>query len=238
MDTTGRILSRGGLGLLNVTVSGCSPGPAPPSPPEGPGGQDVLTTALDLDLSSLTAAADLLVQADESAGAIVLDVGGLTIDGVRLEGVPVGFDVAGRLLSVPVSGAEGAVSVEIAYSFLERGEADFDGWMPSLGVSFVWPSSCGNLFRCDPAPAEGVTFSMDVRGVDPELTAVYPTSTAGDAPSCMPAVAVRPHERLTLGATEAGTSLSAWYLPGPDALPSFLAGTSQLVASFDFFERT
>ena len=108
------------------------------------------------------------------------------------------------------------------------------GGCPRSACRSSGPSSCGNLFPCDPDPADGVTFSMDVRGGDPDLTAVYPTSTVGDAPPYMPAVAVGPYERLTLGATEAGTSLSAWYLPGSDAL----AGTAHLVASFDFFERT
>jgi aminopeptidase N len=110
--------------------------------------------------------------------------------------------------------------------------------MPDQGTSFLWPNYCGNLFPCNPDTNDGVTFQMNVHGVDPTLTAVYPTSTYSDAPPYMPGIAVGDYTEMELGTTDAGTHLRAWYLPGQDALGEAKFGTSHLVKAFDFYEKT
>lgn len=200
--------------------------------PLTPGPQDILTTAIALDLGALTGRADVVVQPDPATEAVSLDVSGLALSAVRVDGAAVGTEVRGGHLLLPARGEPLTVSVD--YAFTARTFETFDGWMPGLGTSFIWPSGCANLFPCDPSPTDGVTFTMEVSGYDG--TAVFPASTVSDAPSYQPAVAVGDYARLDLGATDAGTRLYAWYLPDGEEDTRF--GTAHLVAAFDFFERT
>ncbi len=206
-------------------------GPAPTA-----GAQDIRTTDLALDLGALTGQATLVVV--PSAGKVTLDVAGLTLSAVTVDGEAVAIDITDGILSLPAPGTPDPVTVVVAYAFPARTPATFDGWMPSLGVSFVWPYYCSNLFPCDPSLDDGVTFTMNVTGVEDGLTAIYPASTHGDGPAYMAAVAVGDYTKLDLGTTTAGTTLSAWYLPGQRALEDATAGTAHLVSAFDYFEQT
>ncbi len=206
-----------------------------PTETPGPAAQDILTTDLHLDLATLTGRATLRVRAAAGSDQLTLDVHGLTVRSVTVDGATVTPTVANGTLSVRTSAAEPVVVVD--YAFPERGEFAFDGWMPDLGVSFVWPESCGNLFPCTPSMDDGVTFTMEVVGQDAGLTAIYAADTVSDAPAYMPAIAVGDYTRIDLGATDAGTQVYAWYLPGNGAETDARAGTAHLVGAFDFYER-
>lgn len=198
--------------------------------------QDILTTDLALDLAALTGTAKVVVQPASDATGVALEVKGLTLSDVKVDGAAVQADVVDGVANVPVADPASPVTVEVAYSFPARPQTGFDGWMPDSGVTFLWPYFCSNLFPCNPYPDDGVTFTMDVKGAGPTLTAIYPKTTTSDAPSYMPAVAVGEFTKLELGQTTAGTTLSAWYLPGPTAEADAMAGTSHLLAVFDFYE--
>lgn len=197
--------------------------------------QDIQSIDLDLDLEALRGVATLVVVPDREK--VKLDVQGLYILSAKVNGEENAARYEKGWVTLPVPGKTDAVTVEITYTFEERTPLTFDGWMPELGVTFVWPDSCSNLFPCDPSTVDGVTFTMNVSGVADGLTAVYPTSTHNDGPTYIPAVAVGDYTRLDLGQTTAGTSLSAWYLPGERGLQDAEAGTANLVASFDYFEQ-
>lgn len=238
--TTGTGGSGGGGG------SGGSGGMAGPGGSGGAGGsgggaaapQDILTTDLTLDLAALTGSAKVVVQPAAGATAVSLDVRGLTLSEVKVGGSSAEYKIANGVADITVPDPSSPVTVDIAYTFPARPQTAFDGWMPDAGVTFLWTYFCGNLFPCNPDPADGVTFTMEVTGVDPGLTAVYPKTTTSDAPSYMPAVAVADFVKLDLGKTTAGTTLSAWYLPGPGAETTAMMGTSHLASVFDFFEAT
>lgn len=230
--------------FLTVFLLSCSTEAPSGGPPEGadsggasaPAAQDIRTTDLALDLGALTGKATLVVV--PSAGKVNLDVAGLTLSRVTLDGQEITPEITGGKLSIPAPGAPEPVTVVVDYSFPARTPATFDGWMPSLGVSFVWPYYCSNLFPCNPSLEDGVTFTMSVVGVDDALTAIYPTSTHGEGPAYLPAVAVGDYTQMDLGTTTAGTKLSAWYLPGPNALADATRGTAHLARAFDYFEQT
>jgi aminopeptidase N len=67
-------------------------------------------------------------------------------------------------------------------------------------------------------------------------TVVAPGAIPTAGPSYMPAFAVGDYTRHSLGVTAAGTEVLVWSLPGGEALA--LGGTSDLVATLDFYERT
>ncbi len=196
--------------------------------------QDIQSIDLALDLAALTGRAALVVVPGE--GKVTLDVAGLDVSAVTLDGASVEPDILDGTLTVSTPGATDAVTVGVDYAFTARTPMTFDGWMPLLGVTFVWPYYCSNLFPCDPSMDDGVTFTMDVTGVEDGMTAVYPTSTYGDGPTYIAAVAVGEYTKLDLGVTTAGTSLSAWYLG--DGLDDAEEGTAHLVDAFDYFEQT
>ncbi len=216
--------------------TGESPTPEDTDPAPTAAAQDIQTTDLALDLAALTGQATLVVV--PSAGKVRLDVAGLTLSAVTVDGEAVAIHITDGILGLPAPGAPDPVTIVVDYAFPPRTPATFDGWMPSLGVSFVWPYSCSNLFPCDPSLDDGVTFTMNVIGVKDGLTAIYPTSTHGDGPAYLAAVAVGDYTKLDLGTTTAGTTLSAWYLPGQRALADATAGTAHLVSAFDYFEQT
>jgi aminopeptidase N len=198
--------------------------------------QDVLTTDLRLDLSARTGVATLLVQPAPTADAVVLDVSGLSVTGATIDESSV--DVASRagLARFPVARSDRPVHLVVRYGFPVR-EETFDGWMPSLGVSFTWPFFCGALFPCNPSPHDGVRFTMDVTGMPEGQSALYPRDTVGDAPPYLPAIALGSFAQLSLGTTAAGTSVSAWYPPTLVDETTARAGTAHLLQVQDFFEQ-
>lgn len=215
--------------------------PDPVGADDGPGpvAQDILSTDILLDLGALAGRAAVVVRPARGADAVTLDVHGLTLQSVAVDGTAVEAPVTDGIARVPVAPGDGPVTIEVAYAFPKRTLTQFDGWMPTRGATFLWPGHYGNLFPCNPLPEDGVTFTMEVTGFDPSLTALYPRTTFTDAPSYMPAVAVGDYVKVDLGTTTAGTSLAAWYLPGSGVGEATARkGTAHLVALFDFLERT
>lgn len=199
--------------------------------------QDIVTTHLALDLENRTGVATLQVQPAAGASTVLLDVSGLDLRGVTVDGVAVGPEVRDGMLPVPVDPGGAPVQIEVAYDFPARSDVDFDGWMPGLGVSFTWPYFCGNLYPCDPQLRDGVRYTMEVTGAPAGQRAIFPARIPSDAPSYMPAVAVGDYQELALGTTSAGTTLRALYLPTAGGLEGAQAGTELLVDVFDYFER-
>ncbi len=198
--------------------------------------QDILTTDLALDLGKLTGTAKIVVWPAKGSSSVSLEVKGLSLSEVKVGGATADYQVAAGIADIQVPDASQPATIDVAYSFGARPSDGFDGWMPDSGVSFLWPYFCSNLFPCNSFPDDGVTFKMAVTGVDPSLTAVYPTTTTGDAPSYMPAVAVGDYTKADLGKTTAGTAISSWFFPGQEA--DAAAGTAHLLAAFDYFEKT
>lgn len=207
------------------------------SVPDGPPTpQDIVRVDVRLDLSTRVGRATLQVVPPSDSDLMVFDVTGLQVTAVTRDGWAITPEVENGRLSVRSSLALAEVVVD--YVFPERGRYAFDGWMSELGVSFVWPTFCGNLYPCDPSMSDGVRFGLEVVGVAPGETAIYTTDSVSDAPSYMPAVAVGDYRALELGSTPAGTRLRAWYLPGDQAEATARAGTAHLVEAWDFYERT
>jgi hypothetical protein len=234
-STTGTSTTTGSGGSGGAGGSGGSAGAGGVErPPVGVDlARDILTTDLSLDVTTLKGKATLTL-APSASKAASFEVGDLEVSAVSDASGPLNFAVAKSQLDVGVPVSAGPTSLTVEYTF--KAHDNFDGWMPTSKVSFLWPYFCGNLFPCKSAPDDGVKFTMAVTGVPAGLTAVYPAIIPGDAPSYMPAIAVGDYTKVDLGKTTAGTSIVAYPLPGQEA--DTAAGTAHLVASFDFFEKT
>lgn len=227
------------------TVDGGSAADASVTPDAGPlpppdagtltSAQDVLTTDLQLDLSSRTGVATVRVQPSSAANSVVLDVRGLSLTQATLNGLATQPVLEAGTARFPVARTDEPVELVIRYGFPARGET-FDGWMPSLGVTFTWPHFCGNLYPCNPSPDDGVRVTMNVTGVPEGQVALYPEDTVVDVPAYLPAIAVGAYQQLPLGSTDAGTAVSAWFLPPIVDEATARAGTAHLLAVQDFFE--
>jgi len=193
--------------------------------------RDILSYDLNIDLASKTGTVIVEIAGDDSTG-LSLDVGNLVIDTVSDAVGPLENIDLGKQLNVGVPPGGESRSVTISYSFTNHD--NFDGWMEATGVTFMWPAFCGNLYPCNPDPAEGARFTLNVTGA--AGTAVYPESIPADAPSYMPAIAVGTYHEQELGTTPAGTSVNVWYQDGEMA--DAIAGTVNLVAVFEFLETT
>ncbi len=177
-----------------------------------------------------------MVSPASDAAAVTLEAGGLALSTLTLDGAPADYDLAAGVLSVPVPDPSKPVTLEVAYSFEPRPAGSFDGWMPDSGVSFLWTTFCDNLYPCVSDPADGAVFTMAVTGFDPSLTAIFPTTTTGQAPSYLPAVAVGDYVKKDLGTTKSGTAVSAWHFPGEEADTDL--GTAHLLDVVGFYEDT
>jgi len=193
--------------------------------------RDLLSTDLEVDLETLEAVAIVEIDEANRVGAS-LEVGDLEIAEVLGPQGPVNHRVEdGRLdLGVP---AQQAVELQIRYRLHTRGKLE---GLTQGGATFSWPYFCGNLFPCKSDPSDGLRFTLSLAGVPEGQRAVFPAEIPSDAPSYMLAWVVGDYQQLELGTTAAGTRISAFYLPGEQSVAE--AGTANLVASFDWLERT
>lgn len=225
-------------------VFGCATPPSDTAPERAPTDgcdrgavQDILTEDLTLDVATDEGEAVLSVCPAADGDKVALHVDGLTVEGVTANGDAVDASVTAGVLYVGTQGRSLPLRVDVTYQFPERTYADFDGWMPELGVSFVWPYFCGNLFPCDPSMDDGIQFSVQVTGVPDGALAVSATERIpGDAPSYMPALAVHAYDEEDLGTSTGGTHVVAFHFP-EDADKSAL-GTAHLVDATSFYEET
>ncbi len=193
--------------------------------------RDILSYGLDIDLANKQAVATITLAGDPDTG-LSLEVGNLVIAGVHDDFGELQFIDLGSHMNIGVPAGGETRKLVIDYSFTSH--QNFDGWLEDKEVSFMWPAFCGNLYPCISNPAEGATYEMTVTGA--QGTAIFPESIPGDAPSYMPAIAVGNFTELALGSTSAGTELSVWHEPGQEISAS--AGTSNLLAVFEYFETT
>tara|TARA_R110002096_G_scaffold434832_1_gene658085 strand:- start:79402 stop:80721 length:1320 start_codon:yes stop_codon:yes gene_type:complete len=193
--------------------------------------RDILNYDLAIDLAEKTASVTIEVAGDESTG-LTLHVGNLVIDTVSDDyGALEHIDLGSQLnIGVPAGGESRTFTITYAFT----SHSDFNGWMEEQEVTFLWPAFCGNLYPCNPDPADGATFALNVTGATG--TAIYPESIPGEAPTYMPAIAVGDYTEMALGTTPAGTEVSVWYEPGQEA--NAIAGTVNLVDVFEFLETT
>jgi aminopeptidase N len=199
--------------------------------------QDVLTTALTLDLATRTGTARIRVQPAAGSQQVTLQTGMLMFSSSKVDGAAVQPLVEHGFGHWPIPRSDQPVELEVSYVFPARSIATFDGWLADKGITFTWPFACGNLFPCNPLPWDGVTFSMEVTGIPEGQRALYPRSTVTDAPAYMPAVAVGPFEEVPLGTTDAGTRVAAYYLPSLVTEATARAGTAHLLQVQEYFEQ-
>ena len=195
--------------------------------------RDIVSTGIELDLAAERGTATLELVPSETSTGLTLERGDLSITSVTgAGGGALNYDLEGDEVNIGLP--FNATQVVIAYQFADH--AAFDGWDPAAGLSFLWPTFCGNLFPCHSDPADGSTFTLAVTGLPDGATAVYPTSIPSEAPSYMPAIAVGVFTDVDLGTTTAGTAVHAWHLPGQEAATT--TGTAHLRDVVDFYERT
>lgn len=194
--------------------------------------RDILVVDLNLNLTSLEATARITLAGNDSS-AVSLEIGDLEINAVEIDGEPVPFQAVEERLDVTVPNTGEDVVITVRYVFHQH--ARFDGYLGN-GFAFLWPYHCGNLYPCRSEPAEGIRFTLELTGLTPGHTAVYPRQIPIDAPPYMISFAVGDLERRGLGTTTAGTAVSVWYRPAQAAVAR--AGTTHLMGAFDWLEQT
>lgn len=224
-------------GVGDVRSAAPSPdAPAPPLEPPAPvenRTRALVETALRLDLAAQRGEAVVTIAASQQPG-VSFDVGGLEIQSVTSALGALRFRQQAGQLDVGLPSSESPLDIVIDYRF--EAQDDFNGWMPEMGVSFLWPDFCGNLFPCRHEPATGQPYRLTVSGLPEGTTAVYPRRIPAAGPAYMPAVALGDYRVLSLGTTRDGTEVKLWYLPGE--AKQAMDGTQYLTPSMDFFEQT
>jgi len=195
--------------------------------------RDILHTALDVSVQTLTAQARIELAGSDS-GAASFEAQGLDVIAVSDgQGEPLDHAVVDGRLDVGMVPSDDPQTLVVDYAF--GVQSDFDGLLAS-GSTLLWPYHCGNLFPCKSTPQDGLTFELTIRDTPPDTTTVFPERIDADAPSYMIAWATADYAEIELGTTPAGTKLSAWHYPGGEA--DALAGNAHLVDAFAYFEQT
>jgi len=194
--------------------------------------RDILHTALSVDLTTKKATATITLSAAKDTAAS-FEVAGLSITAVKNAAGPLLFAVNGGRLDIGVPKSGTPATVIIDYGFEQQ--KLFEGLMAN-GATLVWPYFCGNLFPCHSDPADGTTFSLEVKGTPAGLTTVVAPNIAVDAPSYQVAWATGEYASLDLGTTTAGTHLTTYYLPG--GMAAAQKGSAPLRDIFQWYETT
>jgi hypothetical protein len=232
-----------GLAVAVAAVAGCGDGGGGADDAAAPGvdararppaasdpSRDVVSTAIYLDLASLTGTAVIMLAPSDSRAA-TLAVGDLDIASVRDAVGPLDTARSGERLDIGIDDDGDPVIVTVEYAFAQHDS--FDGYLAG-GLTFLWPTFCDNLFPCKQDPDDGARFALSLRGVPDGAIAVYPEAIAADGPSYMPAFAIGAYEYRSLGTTAAGTDVGVYYFPADEA--DALAGTQDLPAAFGWLE--
>jgi hypothetical protein len=194
--------------------------------------RDIISTDLSIDLAALEGTATITL-APSGSTAASFSVGDLDIREVTSAGGALRYTASAGQLNVRVPATTAPLAVEVRYGLTRH--STLKGLSPK-GLTMLWPYYCGYLFPCKPNPDDGLTFTLNLTGLPSGAIAVYPTTIPADAPSYMLAFAVGDYERLDLGRTTAGTSVSVWYYRGERRAAE--TGTRTLAQAFDWFEKT
>ena len=230
--------------VLVAACGGSTPtpdGPAPLVPTANPA-REIVDTKLSFDIAATTGTARITFAASELPGA-TLEIGELEISSVTLADAAVEYRVNppdtaaknadGATMDLALAATDEPVEVAVAYTYKAHA-GGFTG-ASVKGYTLIWPYYCGNLFPCHSAPGDGTTISLDLQNVPADKTAVYPAMLA-EAPSYQIAWAIEQYTEVPLGTTTAGTQVSVWHLP--EGAAAAMTGTQNLVAAFDWLERT
>ncbi|MBL9019887.1 MAG: peptidase M1 [Myxococcales bacterium] len=223
---------RGFIALLAVAACGDG-GPAPPdayipAEPASNPGRGIDKTALSFDLTAMTGRATIDFEGSDAPGA-TLEVGDLVIDSVS---VPFQADPATKTIALGLGAGDYGRQVQIEFHW--KHHPGFEG-ATAAGYTFLWPYHCGNLFPCHSQPRDGMATTLALTNVPAGKTAVYSFGFP-EAPSYQVAWAIDDYTELPLGTTTAGTQVSVWYRT--NELATAQQGTANLVAAFDWFEKT
>lgn len=205
----------------------------PTPPPEQDWDRDILSTSLSVDLDAMTATATIALAPADSQGAS-FSVGNLIINTVDGPTGALQYQLDEGQLDVGIPLSNENVEISINYAFTSHDQ--FDGYSSVMGSSFLWPYFCGNLFPCNPCPAEGLTFSLELTGVPTDQVAVYPQEIPADAPPYALGMAIGNYVYETLGTTSQNTEVGVWYLAGHRDVA--MVGTTGLMEAFQWFEET
>ena len=234
------LLSRAALAVSLALVAACDGGDAlapdaavvPVTPTANPA-RGISDTHLAFDVTALTGTAQITFEPAALPGG-TLEVGDLVLDHVQREGAALAYttNAASKTIDLALEASEQPITLDVAFHY--KTHMGFAGAAAS-GYTFLWPYFCGNLFPCHSQPRDGLAMTLDVTGVPAGKTAVYPTAIA-EAPAYQLAWSIDAYTELPLGTTTAGTAVSVWYRPNELALAQ--TGTANLVAAFDWFEKT
>ncbi len=195
--------------------------------------RDILTTDLVIDVSTRRAIATITL-APSASEAASFEIGDLDIESVERDEKALPFADRGARLDVAVPASTEPLTLVIEYRYSNH--ESFDG-VSANGYTFTYPDRCGNVFPCHSNPTDGVRFTLYVYGS--ELPAFYAAEIPFDAPSYMLGWLHAPLAELELGATTAGTQVSAFYDPGePSGEADAMVGTEDLLSAFDWLELT
>jgi aminopeptidase N len=209
-----------------------TPDAAGPVQPVANPAREIIDTKLTFDVTAMTGQASIKLAASTDAGAS-FEVGDLHIDTVTWSGADLPFAVATKQMTLGLPHLDVETTIDVAFHWSLHNK--FDGESLS-GFTFLWPYFCGNLFPCHSQPADGTTFTLDVTGVPAGKMAVFPVTIPAEAPSYQVAWSIDAYTQLDLGTTTAGTQVSVWYRP--NELTKATNGTKNLVAAFDWLEKT
>jgi aminopeptidase N len=233
--------------LMVVTFGACggsTPSPDAPAPlvPTANWAREIVDTKLSFDIAATTATARVTFGPSEMPGA-TLEVGELTLASVMVGGEPLDYrmnaedlaakNASGATIDLALAPSDDPIEVTIAYTY----KAHAGGFTGATvkGYTLIWPYYCGNLFPCHSAPDDGTPFSLELANVPDGKTAVYP-ATLAEAPSYQIAWSIEQYTEMPLGTTTAGTQVSVWPIAGGETIA--MNGTPNLVAAFDWFEKT
>ncbi len=229
-----RALALGTALLLVACGDDSSPPPdAAPTAPTANPTRGISATDLGFDVTTFASTAKITLEPSTDAGA-TLEVGDLMIDSIMQDGATVLFqaDATAKTIDLGIDASDAPLTVDIAFHY--KNHPGFTG-ANAAGFTLLWPYYCGNLFPCHSRPSDGTAMTLALTGVPAGKVAVYPT-TITEAPSYQVAWSIDAYTELVVGTTMAGTQISAWYRP--NELAAAQAGTANLVAAFDWFERT
>ncbi len=228
-----------------LACGGTTPSPDAPGPlePTANPAREIVDTKLSFDIAATKGTARITFGASEMPGA-TLEVGELVIESITIAGeVPVEFrmnapDLAAKNAdgaTIDLALAASTEPIEVAITYTYKAHAGGFTGATAKGYTLIWPYYCGNLFPCHSAPSDGTPISLDLVNVPADKVAVYP-ATLAEAPSYQIAWAIEQYTEVPLGTTTAGTQVSVWHLPGGET--AAMTGTQNLVAAFDWLEKT